>query len=277
MRRAATAMIETLLSKTKTIPIRALLIGERIDVRAFGQADRLATGPMLVRAGNNRAAAVLRYGAVVLFNMSPDDEAAFIEALRPFVTEPYNDWDAETATVSLRAGDEGPVDAGGTIYLSEITVERLQIVATVLAKSMVLAFYEKLLASVFDRIEPLARSLGRRGHTGREGRALLRQIGDVLLMQHKMVGRVEVAEKPDLLWDHPELERLYARLQDEFELNDRARALDRKLDLISRTAATSLDLLQNRRTLRVEWYIVILIVIELVLLVLYETFMAPRG
>ncbi|MGH6662372.1 MAG: RMD1 family protein, partial [Rhodospirillales bacterium] len=115
------------------------------------------------------------------------------------------------------------------------------------------------------------------GHTGREGRALLRQIGDVLLMQHKMVGRVEVAEKPDLLWDHPELERLYARLQDEFELNDRARALDRKLDLISRTAATSLDLLQNRRTLRVEWYIVILIVIELVLLVLYETFMAPRG
>lgn len=268
------AMIETLLSRTKTIPIRALLIGERIDVRAFGQADRLATGPMLVRAGDNRAAAVLRYGAVVLFNMSPADETAFIEALHPYLTEPHGEWDVEAATVSVRAGDEGPVDAGGTIFLSAITVERLQIVATVLAKSVVLASYEKQVASVFDRIEPLARSLGRRGHTGREGRALLRQIGDVLLMQHRMVGRVEVAEKPDLLWDHPELERLYARLQDEYELNDRARALDRKLELISRTAATSLDLLQSRRTLRVEWYIVILIVIEIVLLILYEAYKA---
>jgi len=271
------AMIEKLLSRTKTIPVRALLIGERIDVRAFGQADRLATGPMLVRAGDSRAAAMLRYGAVVLFNMGADDEAAFIEAVRPYVTEPSGDWDVETTTVSVRPGDEGPAVAGGTIYLSEITVERLQIVATVLAKSVVLAFYEKQVGSVFDRIEPLARSLGRRGHTGREGRQLLRQIGDVLLMQHKMVGRVEVVEKPDLLWDHPELERLYARLQDEYEINDRARALDRKLELISRTAATSLDLLQDRRTLRVEWYIVILIVIELVLLILYETLMAPKA
>jgi len=253
-----------------------MLIGERIDVRAFGQTDRLAMAPMLVRAGKDRAAAVLRYGAVVLFNMNPGDEAAFIDGLRPYVTEPADEWDVEIAAVSVRPGDEGPVDAGGIIYLSEISVERLQIVATVLAKSVVLASYEKRVAAVFDRIEPLAQSLGRRGHTGREGRQLLRQIGDVLLTQHKMVGRVEIGEKPDLLWDHPGLERLYARLQDEYELNDRARALDRKLDLISRTAATSLDLLQNRRTLRVEWYIVILIVIEIVLLILYETFMAPK-
>lgn len=270
-------MNKTLFSEAGTIPVRAMLVGERIDVRAFGQADRLATAPMLVRAGNNRAAAVLRYGAIVLFNMSPDDEAAFIEALRPYISDPHADQDVETATLSLRPGDEGPVDSGGTITLSEITVERLQLVATVLAKSVVLASYEKRLAVVFDRIEPLARSLGRRGHTGREGRQLLRQVGDVLLMQHRMVGRVEVGEKPDLLWDHPELERLYARLQDEYELSDRARALDRKLELISRTAATSLDLLQNRRTLRVEWYIVILIVIEIVLLILYEAFIGAKA
>jgi len=46
-------------------------------------------------------------------------------------------------------------------------------------------------------------------------------------------------------------------------------ALERKLDLISRTAETLLGLLQDKRTLRVEWYIVILIVVEIVLYV-YE-------
>ncbi len=96
-------------------------------------------------------------------------------------------------------------------------------------------------------------------------RQLLAYVGDVLVAQHQMVGRVEVTKKPELLWDHPELERLYLRLEDEYEIADRDRALTRKLDLISQTATTSLGLLQERRSLRVEWYIVILTMIEIVL------------
>ena len=87
-----------------------------------------------------------------------------------------------------------------------------------------------------------------------------------------MVWRVEVVEKPDLLWDEPDLERFYARLEDEYELRERALALERKLDLVSGTASTALDLLQNRRSLRVEWYIVALIVVE-ILLTLYDMFL----
>ena len=41
--------------------------------------------------------------------------------------------------------------------------------------------------------------------------------------------------------------------------------LDRKLDLISRTVETLLSLVQTRSSLRVEWYIVLLIVAELLL------------
>lgn len=95
----------------------------------------------------------------------------------------------------------------------------------------------------------------------------------MLLIQHKMVGHVEVLEKPDVLWDHPELERFYARLRDEYELRERERALNRKLELVSRTVATLLELIQNRRSLRVEWYIVLLILFEIAL-TLYGMFFA---
>lgn len=255
------------------IAVRAMLIGERIDVRAFGASDRIATQPLLVRAGEGRAAAVLRYGAVVLFNMGAGDESALLEAVRPYVSEPYPEPDAESLTIAIAPGKDGVVNADGSIALAAATAERLQIVATVLAKSAVLGFYERQLATAFDRIEPLAASLKRTGRIGAEGRELLREIGDVLLMNHRTVGRVEVAEKPDLLWDHPELERLYARLQDEYELTERARAVERKLDLISRTATTALDLLQTRYLLRVEWYIVALIMVS-ILLTLYDMFWA---
>jgi required for meiotic nuclear division protein 1 len=80
-----------------------------------------------------------------------------------------------------------------------------------------------------------------------------------------MVGRVEVEEKPDVLWDHPELERLYARLEDEYEVVERSRAMERKLALISETAGTLIELVHNQRSLRLEWYIIGLIGLELLL------------
>ena len=90
------------------------------------------------------------------------------------------------------------------------------------------------------------------------------------------MGRVEVADKPELTWDNPELERLYVRLADEFELRERYAVLNRKLGLTARTAQTVLDLLQHRHSIRVEWYIVILIVVE-IFLTLYELFLRAES
>jgi uncharacterized Rmd1/YagE family protein len=52
-------------------------------------------------------------------------------------------------------------------------------------------------------------------------------------------------------------------------------ALERKLQVISNTAETLLDLLQTQQSQRVEWYIVILIVVEIAL-TLYELFVSGR-
>jgi uncharacterized Rmd1/YagE family protein len=84
-----------------------------------------------------------------------------------------------------------------------------------------------------------------------------------------MVGRAQIGEKPDLLWDHPELERLYARLEDEFELDERARAIDRKLDALGDAADILLNLVQEKRAVRMELAIIALIAFEIVL-TLYE-------
>ena len=86
-----------------------------------------------------------------------------------------------------------------------------------------------------------------------------------LLSEHNLVGRVEVIDKPEIIWEHPNLERLYLRLEDEFEIRERHLALERKLDLVSHTAQTVLEVLQSRRSLRLEWYVVLLILVEICL------------
>jgi len=78
-----------------------------------------------------------------------------------------------------------------------------------------------------------------------------------------MVGHVEIGDKPEVLWERPDLERLFAKLEDDLEIIERNSALKQKLDLVYKTAETMLGLLQDKRSLHVEWYIVILIVIEI--------------
>ncbi len=224
----------------------------------------------MIALDNNSVATVSRYGVVVFFNATNEREESFLRELMPLVSQPIAT--PQTETLALRVGpadDEGL--ESGVFVLRELTIERIQLVGWVLARSVVLAEYESRIVKDFDRVEPFAVELQTRGLGGRKMSELVAHIGSALLTELRLVGRVEVREKPELLWEHPELDPLFLRLQSEFELNDRFTALDRKIELISRTVNTVLTLLQNRRSLRVEWYIVALIVLEF-LLSLYSLF-----
>jgi required for meiotic nuclear division protein 1 len=247
------------------LPVRALLLGERLDTRSRDRDAPRDAMPLLLDLAGSGQAILFRYGAVVLFGTAPEAGDRFVASLAPKITRPFAVPEREDARLVIDPKAERHVDAAGNILVRDRSPERLQLVADILAKSLVLAHYETRIADIFDRIEPLAATLRERGRAGAGGKVLLRHIGDVLLMQQQMVGRVETAETPELLWEHPELERFYLRLADEYELRERDRALDRKLDIISRTVETLLGLVQTRSSLRVEWYIVLLIVAELAL------------
>lgn len=252
------------------IQARAVLVGERLDVRALETTARLASAPLALSVGKHGCAVLFRYGVVVFFNVDAMEEATFLDNLQRFVTSPIGKPETETLRLHLSSESREQI-SGGILTTLDGRVERLQIVADILAKSVILAEYEARVAEAFDRAEPLATAMAQRGTSAHSGRELIRHIGRSLRSLHRMVGRVEVGEKPEILWEMPELELLYVRLEDEFELKERQLALERKLDVITRTAETQLDLLQAKRSLRVEWYITILIVVE-ICLTLYEMF-----
>ena len=113
-----------------------------------------------------------------------------------------------------------------------MSVESLQVIADALAKSVVLGYYEASLAAAFDAVEPFALGLTRQSRPTPKDRDLLRYVGDTLLTQHKMVGRVEVGEKPDVLWELPGLNRLFSPAAEQARAAGRVvyRAADRVRD-----------------------------------------------
>jgi len=240
----------------------AILLGQRLDVR--GLDNLAATPPLVLPLRGDGRAVLFRYGVVVLFGADDTTRAAFLDELAPRVQRPYDS--TETEEIEIVVDDVAPEGFRGEhVAIRDASLERLQLVAEVLARAVTLAHHEIEIAYAFDQIEPLALAMQEHGRTGRRARSLIRHIGGALLVQHRMIGRAQVSERPDILWDFPELERLYLRLTEYYELRDRHVALERKLQLVADTAQTLHDLLQAQRSLRVEWYIVALILFEIVM------------
>jgi uncharacterized Rmd1/YagE family protein len=242
--------------------VRAIHVGERIDIRGIEPRVSLQL-PVMIEVAPSGYAVLLRAGAVVLFGIDPIQQERFLSDLGPRITGRHDKLESERATIRLADSDGVEPDS---LLLREITVERLQVVAEILGKSVTLARYELEIAESFNAIEPLAVQMksSPRNMSWKQPE-LVRQIGDAMLVEHQLVGRAEILEKPDLLWDQPELDRLYARLEDEYELRERVLALERKLEVVSGAAQTMLDLHQAKRSLNVEYYIVALIVFEIAL------------
>jgi uncharacterized Rmd1/YagE family protein len=229
------------------------------------EKEALAPLPLALRAGKDGVAVLFRYGAIVFLNMSVEDEAAFMGRLSPRIGGRLTPPEEEAAAVELMDETEEQVAAGGPIQVRDLSMARLLVVSDVLAKSVVLAHDEREVTKVFETIEPFVRELATSGKFFRNRRDILRLIGEALLVQHNVSGRVAIAEKPDALWDRPDLERLYARLEDEYELRQRVDALNRKLAVLAETANTLADIIDTRRSLRLEIVVVLLIAFEIVI------------
>jgi uncharacterized Rmd1/YagE family protein len=256
--------MELQLKSRQNLKARGLLLGDRLDLKLFKIADCLATTPLTLEVDAEGGIAVLfRYGVVVLFGVKSLDEIRFIETLKPLLTNPYQM--PEIEELEIHCGRNSIGVQSGAVSLDEVTLEKLQVIADALSKNLVLTLYEKKVAGEFDKIEPLAQELATYGEVSADSKKLLSKIGSMLLIEHRMVGRAEIGDKPETLWDFPHLGGLYVILEDEFELKERQSALDRKLGLISDTAQTLADVWDNKQLHKLEWYVIGLIVFEIVI------------
>jgi uncharacterized Rmd1/YagE family protein len=243
--------------------IKAMLLSDRIDTAGLEHEGVISTVPLTYRVGAEGLVTLFRYGVAVMMCTSPQEEAEILRSLQPRLVRPVPVVEDETLLIEVAPDKEDQILPGGPMVLRNATPDRLIIIADALSKSVVLARDEREVTSVFELVEPLARELAERGRVTATRRAILQHIGNALLVRQRVSGRVAVAEKPDVVWDRQDLERLYARLQDEYELKERAEMLSRKLEVIAETAQVLTDIIDTRRSLRLEIAIVVLIAIEI--------------
>ena len=239
--------------------VRALLVGDRLAPDRASHADVISTAPFCFREGRGYVV-IFRYGALVLVALSPEEENAIMAryAPGPAIEE-------ERIELSIKPDPDEGITANGKLQIKALTPAHVLALADILAKSIALARYEREIASVFDTIEPVAGTIATSGRIPGTRKALLKLIGSALLAQHRVSGRIAFAEKPEILWEHPELERFYVRLEDEYEIIERGTLLNGKVGVIAAAAETFTDMMDASRSIRLEVLIVVLILAELII------------
>jgi uncharacterized Rmd1/YagE family protein len=257
----------------KACTARALLLGDRIDVAGLERADLVSTAPLAFHTGQSGFVVLYKFGVAVLFGLSPLEEDEVLVRVGARVLGAAARRDDETLVLSVDRDSETKALPNGHLAVADLSGPRLLVIADALAKSVALARDERRVNAVFDTIEPFAATLASTGRPPWKRRAMLELIGQTLLVQHRVSGRVAVEDKPDVLWDRPDLERLYARLEDEYELEARGRTLKAKLDVIGETARALTEIIDADRSVRLEWTIIVLIIAEIALSVFQMVFL----
>jgi len=261
---------ENLINKLSALPqfsAKAILLADKIEARKIVNKYASRNEPILLSLFDGLCF-VFPFGVIVVINLSQKDEDLILNYITPYLRHPLysvkNHQLTEMLSISVNPDkEEGVLE--NIFYVNMLSRQHLELISNVLAKSIILEMYEDTIASNFEYVEPIAKNLLVKGSLNQNANELLKHIGGSLLAEHNMVGKIEIIEKPAFLWEYTQLDLLYEKLIEELEITERQKILDRKLELLSRTAQTSLEVLQHKHASRLEWYIIILIIVSIVL------------
>ncbi len=133
-----------------------------------------------------------------------------------------------------------------------------------MAASVKLGALEASLDRVVDSIEHVSEDL-KRGMRVKLTRAeVLQKTGELFVLRHVLNLSSNLLDTPDFYWDREDLERLYASTCAHLTLGKRTRVLNEKLSHCCELMDLVTNHLNDEHHVRLEWFIIILILIEVI-------------
>lgn len=131
-----------------------------------------------------------------------------------------------------------------------------------LARSTKLANLENLLDKHINTTKKYIDNLANGRRLGIRGKTVLMLTGKLLRIRGQLNLYSELIETPDLYWSEPELESLYVLISRKLDVAPRIAILNKKLDYASESLSTLKSHISEEQSVRLEWMIVILIMVE---------------
>ncbi len=213
---------------------------------------------------------VFAFGVVVLFDFPKEDSERVLKQLSEFGDEPASSVKVEEYAVVIDAEKKMSVEFD-SVVLPKLDVDLLYVVAEVLAQSVAIDYVEEKVADIVNRFGKVTSGLEHGGKIRSSDTQVLKTIGAGRSITQYVLSQLSLLDKPDSTWEDKDVEAVFTSMRKMFELEDRFRAIEFRLDFLQGTSELVLDILQNKRAVSMEWAIIYLFIVDIIL-VLYEVF-----
>ena len=246
--------------------IVAYQIAEVINLKKF--RSEFTTEPLLnnnselfYKKDENQYFYLFNYGVVVFAGFNDLEKSEFIKFIKNSIEDAVeekfeDDFDVQTdpsVSVLLKYN---------SITVSELTDDTIRIIMLNIGQSVSLDYYEALTYKILNSTKEMTDELEQHGKLKSSQKDLLKFIGKTLNIKNSIIDNLYIFDSPDEAWENEHLERIDKGLKRTFDLKMRYQDIDYKLKIVQETLKLFTDLLQNRESTKLEWIIIVLILIE---------------
>ncbi len=264
-------MAKTLKDKSRKGPlfnVDVVYIGESIDLKRAQECLKQFSllnrdHPLVVRLLDEQYAVLTKFGAISFWNVGEKLKKQFLAEVAVCAKSVKESYPYKEKT-KVATGFEVERVTFDKVYLAELNLEKIRIISYVLSQSVALERYEHEIEKSINELGAIIENLKIKGRPLLRERELLKQVGRVFSVKQVAVAHLSLFDKPDEIWELPELELLYNRLRKEYEIDDRFDVLDEKINFLSENAKLLMDFIAEKRNAFLELVIIILIAIDMI-------------
>lgn len=210
---------------------------------------------------------IFGYGTVVMWGLSSDEEDQVLQTLQTHAEGPYDR--PEREVMAYGYGKKASV-ADDRIILPSTTFHAKLAFSHGLAQSVKLAVFEGIVKKTIDITRSIPIQLSQYGKIPLSKKEIQRKMGELFIERSSINLHFDVLDVPEYFWEHADLEPLYAMIASYLDLETRVEVLNRRLDIIHDLFEMLANELNHQHASRLEWIIIVLILIEVALSLLRD-------
>jgi uncharacterized Rmd1/YagE family protein len=213
---------------------------------------------------------IFQYGMISFFNVKKNNIDQILQKIKPFCADYYFEKLSESIEVVVKPNIiKVQFDK---IVLPSLNEEMIRLVMLNTSQSVALDRYFEITEELLTETNTHTAYLQDNGKLDISGIKLKRFIGKVLNIKNKISENLYIFDSPDITWENEQLNRLNQDLKRSFDLKDRYRLIHDRIDIIKENLELFKDIMDHKESSRLEWIIIILIVIEVIDLFIAKIF-----
>jgi len=214
------------------------------------------------KSSENKFIYIFHYGMVSFFNMNASEIASVLEEIKPFCNTYISEKLSEDIQIEVR--ENSLKVEYNNVILPELNDEMIRLVMLNTSQSVALDRYADITEELLIETHEHTKYLENKGKLDISGNKLKRFIGRVLNIKNKISENLYIFDSPDSTWENEQLNKLNQELKISFDLKDRYRLIHERIEIIKENLELFKDIMDHKESSRLEWIIIILIVIEVV-------------